>query len=376
MASATLSAAGSEAVADALDRAGGRLQAGLSLSGPLVRVALLTHAPGPRRRLLIVAHHLAVDSVSWRIMLEDLWSAYDQLAKGLPASLPPKTTSFKTWAERIMTRAAAPELAGQADYWLGVLGEHPGRLPRDLPSEDNRVAVTRSVRVQLPREDTEALLRVRGRSVHELLVYAAARAISEWTGWSAVPLAVEGHGREALFDDVDVSRTVGWFTSMYPVVVRPADGLAGVAEHLAAVPDRGVGYGILRYLSPDVILRARLAAAPWPEISFNYLGRLGDERLDPLAERVGPVRSAAAARAHLLELNGWVAGGRLVFDIFYSTQIHTEATVRALADGFGGALRDLLADASQRVEVVGDGISARDLDTVLAQLAALREEGG
>ena len=209
-------------------------------------------------------------------------------------------------------------------------------------------------------------------------MYGAARAVAEWTGWDAVPLAVEGHGREALFEDVDLSRTIGWFTSIYPVVVStPRDGPAAVAEQLAALPDRGVSYGILRYLSPDEELRrCRLAAAPWPQVSFNYFGRPGDGPPDPLAERVGPHRSTASERSHLLEINGATAGGQLQFDFFYSTAIHLEATVRALGSGFVAALRDVLADSNAaRVEVTGESISDRDVQSVLARVAGQREEG-
>ena len=369
---ADLSAVAPESVPEAVDRAGRRLETSLRLDGPLIRVGLLTHGPGRRRRLLVVIHHLAVDGVSWRILIEDLWKAYEALTKGLPAVLPPKTTSFKAWAERLVERAAAPELATDADYWLGVLPPGLQRLPRDLPGDDNRVAVTRSVRVRLDRGETEALARLPGRrAVHEVLVFAAVRALARWTGWSEVPLAVEGHGREAPFEDIDVSRTVGWFTSIYPLVVPASADLGAVAEQLAAVPERGFGYGLLRYLSPDAELRARLAAAPWPEISFNYLGRLDDAPADPLAERTGPVRSPAAARAHLLELNGAITGGQLQFDVFYSCAIHTEATARALADGFAAELRDVIAGADGAV--VGDGVSARDVETVLARVAR-REE--
>jgi non-ribosomal peptide synthase protein (TIGR01720 family) len=375
VASADLSAVPPEAAAAALDRAGGSLQAGLRLNGPLVRVGLLSHGPGQRRRLLIVIHHLVVDGVSWRILLEDLWTAYDQLARGLPVSLPSKTTSLRAWAQRLVERAAAPALAAAAEYWVDAMPPDLPQLPRDLPGDDNRVAVTRNVRVGLDREETDALQRVPGLAVHELLVYGAALALAEWTGWDAIPLAVEGHGREALFDDVDLSRTVGWFTSIYPVMVYPRTGPAAVADQLAALPDRGVSYGILRYLSPDEDLRRRLAAAPWPQVSFNYFGRLGDEPADPLAERVGPLRSPAGERTHLLEINGATVGGRLQFDFFYSTAIHSDATVRALASGFVTALRDVLADGATQVEVVGENISDRDLQSVLARVAERREDG-
>jgi non-ribosomal peptide synthase protein (TIGR01720 family) len=123
-----------------------------------------------------------------------------------------------------------------------------------------------------------------------------------------------------------------------------------------------VGYGVLRHLSPDAALRERLAAAPWPEVSFNFLGRLGDGPADPLAERTGPARAAAGERAHLIELNGSVTAGRLQFDVFFSGAIHDEVTARTLADALGDELRALATT------VGADGVSAHDLETVLRRV--------
>ena len=382
VASANLSALAADAIPAALERACGRVQATLSLEGPLLRVALLTLGVTRPRRLLIVIHHLAVDGVSWAILVEDLWRAYGQLAQGLPVSLPAKTSSFRDWGRRLSERAAAPDAAEQADFWLDQLAAvHP--LPRDLRGDDNTVAVTRTVRVELTNEETSDLLRQLLAQYHveinAVLLYALARSLRAWTDRAEVAVAVEGHGREPIFDDIDLSRTVGWFTSIFPLALRlpeaddPGAGLRALADQIAALPDGGVGYGLLRYLSPDQEVRERLASPPWPELSFNYLGQLDDDRTDPLTERTGNVRSPAGTRSHLLEVNGAVRGGRLVFDVYYSPSFHRAETIRTLAGAFTGELRRLLetiglpaADPDPR------GPSARDVETLLARL----DDGG
>jgi non-ribosomal peptide synthase protein (TIGR01720 family) len=388
--SADLSVVAPEALPSALERAAGKLQAGLSLSGPLVKVGLFNLGARLPRRLLIAIHHLAVDGVSWRILVEDLWRAYRQLAEGLPVSLPAKTSSFRRWAQRLHEHAATPELADQADFWLAQLpdGDAP-RLPRDLPGTDNTVAATRSVRVALTPAETDDLLRrvlgEQGLEINDVLLWAVGRAIADWTGWSEIPLAVEGHGREHLFDDLDLTRTVGWFTAIFPLRLRIEDGLTAadgpgaVAAQLRRVPDHGVGYGLLRYLAPDLELRERLARRAWPEVTVNYLGRLDDDPDDPFRELTGPGRSPAGVRAHLVEVNGAVTAGRLQFDFYFSSTIHRESTVEGLARRFADELRAVPAagDAvAPEREVASHVVSDRDLATVMSQLAADAEPTG
>jgi amino acid adenylation domain-containing protein/non-ribosomal peptide synthase protein (TIGR01720 family) len=378
--SADLSAVPPAAVAGALERACNRLQASLALTGPLVRIGLFDLGPSQPRRLLIAIHHLAVDGVSWRILREDVWRAYGQLAEGLPVSLPPKTTSYRRWAERLVDRAADPETAAQAGLWLEQTAEELP-LPRDLPGTNNTVAVTRSVPAALEPDETEGLLRrllAQHRvEINEVLLFALARALGRWSGRGAASLAVEGHGREPLFNDVDLSRTVGWFTSIFPVLLRlpddpdPVAGLSAVAEQVRRLPDRGIGYGLLRYLAPDPGLRERLGRSPWPEVAFNYHGQLDDGPVDPMRELAGQSRSPAGVRPHLLEVNGAVTGGRLQFDLHYSSAIHREETIRRLAEAFMAELRGLLATPAPDAPLAdpASSVSARDLATLLKRLS-------
>jgi non-ribosomal peptide synthase protein (TIGR01720 family) len=182
-----------------------------------------------------------------------------------------------------------------------------------------------------------------------VLLTALAAAFAGWTGQRTLLVDLEGHGREALFADVDVSRTVGWFTSLFPVLLDagtatdPGHALKAVKEELRAVPTRGIGYGLLRYLGGD---DAAALPAPEPEISFNYLGQLdggsGDVPFRFATEDVGALQDASNARAHLIDISAHVRDGRLQMQWAYSTAIHQTSTVEAVAASFVAHLQNLI----------------------------------
>jgi amino acid adenylation domain-containing protein/non-ribosomal peptide synthase protein (TIGR01720 family) len=329
------------------------LQASLSLErGPLLRAALFQGTGGDR--LLILIHHLAVDGVSWRILLQDLHAAYVQLERGEPVSLPAKTTSFKAWAERISELAQSPELLAEAEGWLDRAQERAAPLPVDFAGgrEANTILSSEEVVAALDERTTRALLQdvpaVHGTGIDDVLLSALLRTFAGWTGRRSLLLELEGHGREELFEDVDLTRTVGWFTSAFPVLLEEVEesGVAGtlraVREQLRAIPHHGIGYGLLRYLFRE----ARLAAAPSPELAFNYFGQLdlslADCPLFSLArESTGPNQAPTGMRRHLIEVNGQVTAGRLELTWTYSRNAHRRATVERLAQGFLDELRGI-----------------------------------
>ncbi|WNG46961.1 amino acid adenylation domain-containing protein [Archangium minus] len=337
-----------------------RTQATLELrSGLLGRAVLYTLGAGEPRKLLLVIHHLAVDGVSWRVLLLDFLTVLRQLQAKAPVQLPPKTTSFQQWAERLDAHAQTPAVRDEAAYWLGLPWERASRLPVDFPGGDNTNASARQVGVELDAEETRALLHEVPRAwrtrIDEVLLAALAETFRRWTGSPGLLVNLEGHGREELLEGVDVSRTVGWFTSMYPVLLEGGDGEAGlkrVKESLRGIPRRGMGYGLLRYLTREPELSARLRALPVPEVSFNYLGQLDHvlpegAPISMASESVGPTASARARRAHLLDINGIVSGGRLRIFWTYSENVHARETVEALARDFQRALRGLIARCSE-----------------------------
>ncbi|HSK81566.1 MAG TPA: condensation domain-containing protein, partial [Thermoanaerobaculia bacterium] len=330
-------------VHEAFERAAAALQAGFDLpAGPLTRLCLFEGGAEPSR-LLWVTHHLVVDGVSWRVLLEDLEAAY----RG--AALPLKTTSFQEWARRLAGHAV-PE--SEIDHWRETARIPVPRLPVDFPSGGNLVADEATVSFDLTAEETTDLLQtvpsVYSSRIDEALLSALVRALASWTGSAAVRVDLEGHGREPLFDDVDISRTVGWFTSLYPVVLEaggagPGEALRSVGERLRAVPGKGIGYG----LSSSV-----LEAAPAAEIGFNYLGQVDatfDERslFRPSAASAGPSQSPRTQRTHLLDVNGLVAGGRLRISLTYGSRTHAQETAERLAAAYAGALRELIRHARE-----------------------------
>ena len=343
------------------------VQASLNLSeGPIARAVLFDLGAQQPSRLLIVIHHLAVDGVSWRILLEDLQNACEQLSRGLAISLPPKTTSFKQWAQRLVEYAQSEALHQEFDYWLAHLQKPISPLPVDFAGGSNAVAQSRIVSVAIAAEDTNVLLhevpKVYRTQINDVLLAALAWAFAQWTRELTLLVDLEGHGREDIFPDADVSRTVGWFTSVFPVLLSigeastPADGLKAVKEQLRAIPNRGMGYGLLRYLAGGEISQ-KLISLPDAEVSFNYFGQfdqvLPESSLFALSgESVGQPFSPEGNRSYLIEINGFVAGGQLRMDWTYSEEIHRRSTVENLAQKFAEALRSI-ARASQEPEAVG-----------------------
>jgi non-ribosomal peptide synthase protein (TIGR01720 family) len=338
--------------------AAAQLQASLNLeTGPLVRVALFDHSFHKPAHLLMIIHHLVVDSVSWRILLEDLQIAYRQLSSGKMPQLHPKTTSFKHWAERLTAYAQSAELRQELTHWLTIPRAQVGRLPVDYPGGANTVAWARIVSVSLSTKETDALLhevpRIYQTQINDILLTAMAQAFTRWTGEHTVLIDLEGHGREEVVEGVDLSRTVGWFTTIFPVLLQlehactPVEALKSVKEQLRSVPKRGIGYGVLRYLSQDMEVTEKLRTLPQAEVSFNYLGRVdqavsGSVLFRPVWETCAPHRSPRGRQRYLLEVNGRLAGGQLQCDWTYSERIYRHATIEGLAQGFIEALRTLI----------------------------------
>ncbi len=351
-----------------LERVAAEAQASLDLAaGPILRAVLFDLGPGAPSRLLVVVHHLAIDGVSWRILLDDLWSAYAARRAGQPVALPPRTTSFQRWTERLAEHAGSTALDAERDHWTALARPGLPRLPVDHDRGEATEASARTVVVSLSEADTGALLtrvpEVYRTQIHDVLLTALAPAVGGWSvrgtpADGASPLTVlldlEGHGREEIFPDVDLTRTVGWFTTLFPVVLEIAAGAAGqpgealksVKEQLRAIPGRGLGYGLLRYLGPDRALADRLALLR-PEISFNYLGQLDQTvpeaaPLRPAREAGGPSHGPKARRPYLLDVTASVRGGRLHAAWIYSEARHRRDTVQDLAERWVEALRALV----------------------------------
>ncbi|SES14724.1 non-ribosomal peptide synthase domain TIGR01720/amino acid adenylation domain-containing protein [Lentzea xinjiangensis] len=355
-----LSGLGERAQEEAAQAAALGAQSSLDIeAGPLVR-ALLFRLDDGRSRLFLAVHHLVVDGVSWRVLLDDLGIAYHQAVRGEPVVLEPVATAFATWARRLADRVRAGELDADLDHWTGFAASAPAGLPVDHEGGDPAEDV-RAVTVRLGRAETDALLHqvpgVYRTQVNDVLLSALGRALAEWTGRDRVLVGLEGHGREDVPDDLDVSRTVGWFTSQFPLALRVPAGewggvLKSVKEQVRALPRRGQSYAALRHLSAPDSPAAALRDDPHPLISFNYHGQwdvasnddgLVRARCAPLGRDI----AAGNARAYLIDVVGLVENGRLELTWLYSGQVHDESTVRGVAEAVVRGLAEIVAHCAE-----------------------------
>ncbi|GCE27609.1 hypothetical protein KDA_30930 [Dictyobacter alpinus] len=334
------------------------IQASLNLeSGPLLRMALFEMGKCRPNRILIVVHHLAIDSVSWRILLEDLQTAYQQLVQGQPVRLTPKTTSFKRYAEHLIIYAQSDEVAREIPYWIAVTRHQSSALPLDYPEgmDLNTEGSVQTIACSLDEEETHLLLHKVPEAYHtqinDVLLTALVQTYAEWTGQRSVLVDMEGHGREDLLENGDLSHTVGWFTTLFPVLLDieqaqgPGEALRTVKELLRRIPNHGLGYGVLRYLHPDEEVRARLRNRA--SISFNYLGQFdqkqtGETLLGRVREADGLTRSPRAKRCHVLDIGGAVVDGQLTMHWSFSARLHRPEQIERLAEMYRDKLRALI----------------------------------
>ncbi|MCU0533545.1 MAG: amino acid adenylation domain-containing protein [Hydrococcus sp. Prado102] len=386
----------------AIEATSARVQTSLNLlEGEIVKVVLFDLGCDFLRkryadradRLLIVIHHLVVDSVSWRILLSDLQTVLEQLSRSQGVQLPAKTTSFKQWSESLQEYE---QIHSEIEYWR--MGKaHATRsqqqlspLPKDYPQGANTVAQTRVVSVFLSEAETQALLQQVPAKYHtqmnDVLLTALVQTFARWTRECTLLVNLEGHGREDIISGVDLSRTVGWFTTVFPVLLNlentssVGDALKSIKEQLRSIPNRGIGYGVLRYLSGESGVSESLTMMPQAEVCFNYLGQfdrvLPDSSLFSFApESYGATRSPLGNRRYLIDINGFVSEGKLQLNWAYSKEIHQEATLLSLAEGFIEALRDIITHC-QSTEAGGytpsdfpqANLNQKELDRFLAKI--------
>ena len=316
------------------------VQASFNLAtGPLWHLVYFDYETptGPERRLLIVCHHLVVDGISWRILLADLQLIYTQLAQTGTAQLPPKTLSCLDWTQQLMAGDRTAELP----YWQQIAGAALPPLPTDFATGSNTMAQAETVTVALAANETQRLLQevpaAYNVQINDLLLTALGLALKPWVG-ECLRIAVEGHGRP---DDVDLSRTVGWLTTLYPLLLTlPASNLGygaaikAVKETRRAVPLQGIGYGVLCALQPQDC--SLVAETP---IRFNYLGQT-DQLLaathwfTPAAESTGIARSPHDPRDVLIEINAVVSRAQLQLHWTYSRGLYRPDTMMGLAQAY------------------------------------------
>lgn len=359
----------------------------LSLSRPFKAIWLDGGGARPGQ-LLLVAHHLVVDAVSWRILIEDLQAACLNRAE----ESPPPSTSWRAWSQAWVSQAGDGRFRDELPHWQALLAHHDDGLPGQ-PHEPNLVADARTIDAALSAEATASLLSQAPAAyrtqVNDLLLTALARTLCAWSGKESVLVELEGHGRESDgLDDIDLSHTVGWFTTLFPVRLNPGrgdvgEGIRAIKEQLRQVPNKGLGYGALRHL--DEQGRA-LAEGPSAQVTFNYLGQVdGHAQAQGAIWRLSETqpheqRSPGSARRTWIDAGAMVRDGRLQVRWTYSDRIHDAATMGRLADAFIGELHALIthcADEGNHGLTPSDlplaGLSQAQLDGLALPCASLAQ---
>lgn len=378
------------AQAQHIEKTCAELQASFDLEqGPLLAVAQFEL--GSTSRLFIAVHHLVMDGVSWRILLEDIQTAYTQAQNDQEIVLPAKTTSFQYWAQQLKEFAQSRTVAEDVAYWTHYERQLVGAVPVDFPEQriQNLERDARTLNRALSVKETQSILnelptRFDAR-INDVLLTALLSAYTQWSGKRSLLIDMEGHGREMLFEDADVSRTMGWFTVLYPLFLKASraqnieEAVHSVKSQVQQVPRQGISYGVLRYMSEDETIRQKMAAMPTADISFNYLGQF-DRVLDaespfqPAPESKGSDRHPEAQRENLMDVTISVAGEQMHVNVTYNSTIHRQETIQRFLDLYMSELGRLLSPPQQRDAQPSSTPSAtrtmdkRQLGKVLGQL--------
>ncbi|MCY8558553.1 lichenysin non-ribosomal peptide synthetase LicA [Bacillus haynesii] len=338
-------------------KASNRIQSSIDLTeGPLLKAAIFKTDQGDH--LLIVIHHLVVDGISWRILLEDFAAGYAQAEKGEPIILQEKTHSFAEYAARLKEYAGSKAFAKEIGYWQEIEQAETAALPKDDEAEDKRMRHTKTAEFSLSKEETEQLMtkvhEAYSTEMNDILLTALGLALKEWTGQEDFIICLEGHGREDIIDGLNISRTVGWFTSQFPVLIQMGHSedigyqIKQIKEELRHIPNKGIGYGIYRYLTEE----GKEAQPIKYDISFNYLGQFTEMTDSGLFTRStlpsGDPLSPETEKPNALDIVGYIENGILTMSIAYHSLEYKESTVAAVAASFKTYLLQLIGHCLER----------------------------
>ncbi len=345
--------------ADFIKEIGEKVKSSFNIQDSLLIKPVIIKGSG-KQALLITVHHLAIDGVSWRILLEDLYNIYRSLTHGEQAKLPAKTASLIDWRKSLQAYSEKEELNRELTYWEKIVNTDFS-LPADqvgaLPAGGiGTMADRQGIRFSMDPKQTDILI---DRSRHNfksdievLLITALAIALYEYTGRKEPVIELENHGR--LLEDVDVQRTIGWFTAMYPMAIKlDKEDLVGriksVKEQLAKVPHKGIGYGILRYISN------KLTGVYNSRVRFNYLGQFDREISNDIFSYsdldTGQDIGAQNALTTLIEIDCMIMKGSLVFDLYYSKKVFSPGKIDALLGKIKEVLQEMTVKLAQDDEI-------------------------
>jgi non-ribosomal peptide synthase protein (TIGR01720 family) len=334
--------------------------------GPSARAFILIRGGGKPARLMLVLHHLVFDAISLGVLAQDMTWAIEQLQQQKPVRLP-ECGSFAEWAIGLSKLAESASVQAERAYWLGLPWGQVTPLPRDVWDGENKYGSIGTMRAQLSKAETCALLRELPSccraSVGEILLAACLRVLSRWAKTRTLLVDLTVHGRHDAFGEGSASRMMGYLTCNIPVVVTvsPESSLAqlacGVRDHLRRMPSQGMGFGMLRYLSPDDEVAARLRECPQAEVKFNYLGSL--VAAGAMTGLFRPAKTTDVGvldprdeRAYLHNLELAIVDESLEIEWKYSGAIHRAKTIESLLGQLMSAVRQMIGEATSAKELV------------------------
>ena len=340
----------------------GRLHSRLDIEqGPVLKVAIFSGHSDGNQRLLILIHHLIVDGVSWRILLDNFCRLYHQMEEKKPLTLPLKTDTYKDWGKVLEKYLKTKHVQSHWNYWLEASCSNQDILRK---VDKNKFVLAKDISyysIELTKTETIALLMntsyAYNTRTEDILLSAFILSYGKWAKLDSLLLHLEGHGRENYVDKTDVSQTLGWFTSVFPVNFKiPQNGysniksnyfeiaIKSIKEQLRKVPDKGLSYGVLRYLSDDVRVK-QLIENDSAKITFNYLGQFTLDDSNPLsfAEKPSWINTGAYNKLHdLFFINAIIINNILYVDINYSRNHYRQNEIELLAKEIRDNLRLLI----------------------------------
>ncbi len=322
--------------------------------GPLVKLGHFITNEGDH--LLLVIHHLIIDGISWRILLEDFSIAYSSILKDEKPIFPLKTDSYKYWSERLNDYSKSSKLLKEKLYWQKVVAREIPNIPKDFNVKGDCKNIGNQIikTVSFNKSQTGQILKKSNKAynteINDILLSALVKSVCKWGNLSKIAVELEGHGREAIFDDVDINRTIGWFTTQYPIVLENYEDVSELIketkENLRHIPFKGIGYGILKYSNDENNELFNLK----PEICFNYLGEFTGSGISSFEEEelysfskysAGDSISHLMESVYAIEVNGMASGGQLSFTFRYNKHEYNENTIEKLTNQFKQSLIEI-----------------------------------
>ncbi|MCY9080205.1 non-ribosomal peptide synthetase [Bacillus inaquosorum] len=353
-------------------------------TGPLLHAGLFRTENGDH--LFLTIHHLVVDAVSWRILFEDFSTAYKQEVSGETIKLPQKTDSYLTYSQRIADYSKSRQIQREEAYWDERENRHIQPIPKDNEAAPNTFKDTEVIDFNLSRHHTELLLTAANKAysteMNDILLTALGLALQQWTGYDQFKISMEGHGRESYLEDIDISRTVGWFTSIYPVWLDMSNSdhknkderlghlIKQTKDMLHRIPHKGAGYGVLKYTN-----KKWGSEKGSPDISFNYLGQF-DQDIQSKAFEVSDIKpgneiSPEWERPYALDISGAVSSGCLNMHMIYNRLQFEKKTIQTFAEHFKQTLENIIEHCTGKENREWSASDFTDEDLTLDELSEI-----